>query len=344
MTKPPVFPTFPASRFLHHPDLRKEILAHLASNWPLERRAWRDIHDHFSALNIPSGFPATAVPPHPSLDLIAPASFQPESVDTPDLHLESIILPLARPVLLVQDNDFQNTPMTYWQQRLNPARTQIKQAILSVGRIELKNHDLYDWSGTAWLVRSNVAVTNAHVARIFASKRDGNWVFSTNSSGKVVGSRIDFREEYERPAEEELTVTRILYIEEGDGPDIALLQIQPDPSHSIPLALAPQVSGNTEVVTIGYPKYDSSIPDPDVLVSLFGGIYDVKRLSPGVVTEALPKLLKHDCSTLGGNSGSAVIDLASGQAVGLHFGGSYRISNLAVPAPAVSSLLAKLGL
>ncbi len=81
-----------------------------------------------------------------------------------------------------------------------------------------------------------------------------------------------------------------------------------------------------------------------MLVRIFNGIYDVKRLSPGVVTESTPNLLKHDCSTLGGNSGSVMINLATGEAVGLHFGGSYKISNLAVPAPVISDLLTKLGL
>jgi endonuclease G len=39
----------------------------------------------------------------------------------------------------------------------------------------------------------------------------------------------------------------------------------------------------------------------------------------------------HDCTTLGGNSGSAVIDVATGLVVGLHFGGEYVVANYAVP-------------
>ena len=42
--------------------------------------------------------------------------------------------------------------------------------------------------------------------------------------------------------------------------------------------------------------------------------------------------MEHDASTLGGNSGSAVIDLETGEAVGLHFAGSYLQANYAVPA------------
>ena len=44
----------------------------------------------------------------------------------------------------------------------------------------------------------------------------------------------------------------------------------------------------------------------------------------------LEKLFKHDCSTLGGNSGSSVIDLETNQVIGLHFGGRYLQGNSAV--------------
>ena len=50
--------------------------------------------------------------------------------------------------------------------------------------------------------------------------------------------------------------------------------------------------------------------------SIFGDVYDKKRLAPGQVTEARPDVLLHDCSTLGGNSGSVLVDLATGEAVG----------------------------
>jgi endonuclease G len=40
----------------------------------------------------------------------------------------------------------------------------------------------------------------------------------------------------------------------------------------------------------------------------------------------------HDCSTLGGNSGSAVIDLDTGEVLALHFGGLYHEKNYCVPA------------
>lgn len=328
------------SRFLHNLKLREEVLDRLRNDWPNDRPNWSEVSTRLAERF--GVFPGLATS-HSKLPT-PPADFAAESVDMPGLHLEAIILPIARPVLFVQDNDFTSAPLQYWQERLDSARQVIKRAILAVGRVELKDHDLFDWCGTAWLVRSNVAVTNAHVARTFAAKDSQGWVFRANSSGKKIGSRIDYREEYERSSQEERPVVEILYIEEGDGPDIAFLKVQPDQAREYGLNLAARVAPNTEVVTIGYPKYDTSIPDPDLLVSIFGGIYDVKRLSPGVVTQTTPTFLHHDCSTLGGSSGSAVVDLESGNVAGLHFGGTYKISNLAVPAPVICGLLARLGI
>ena len=42
------------------------------------------------------------------------------------------------------------------------------------------------------------------------------------------------------------------------------------------------------------------------------------------------QLFQHDCSTLGGNSGSCVVDLDSEQVIGLHFQGTYLDANWAV--------------
>src|SRR5262249_58349861 len=53
-------------------------------------------------------------------------------------------------------------------------------------------------------------------------------------------------------------------------------------------------------------------------------------------------LLWHNCTTLGGNSGSVVFDLNSGQALGLHFSGSFLVTNYAVRADVVKRLLANL--
>ena len=62
---------------------------------------------------------------------------------------------------------------------------------------------------------------------------------------------------------------------------------------------------------------------------------DLQRQAPaagrdlGATVEAFE--IFHDCSTLGGNSGSPVIDLETHRVIGLHFGGRYMEKNHAVP-------------
>jgi hypothetical protein len=65
---------------------------------------------------------------------------------------------------------------------------------------------------------------------------------------------------------------------------------------------------------------------------IFANIFDVKRLQPGKMTRfhRQESLFDHDCCTLGGNSGSAVMDLETHQVIGLHFRGRYMESNTAV--------------
>ena len=66
-------------------------------------------------------------------------------------------------------------------------------------------------------------------------------------------------------------------------------------------------SADEQVAVIGYPARDSRIPDQELMEQIFGDVFDKKRLAPGLVTRADRQTVRHDCSTLGGNSGSAVV-------------------------------------
>jgi hypothetical protein len=103
----------------------------------------------------------------------------------------------------------------------------------------------------------------------------------------------------------------------------------------VPLKIASHFPGagqGREVYAVGYPAWDGRRNDPAPMLEIFKNVFNVKRLQPGEMTDLLEsqRLFKHDCSTLGGNSGSAVIDLETEQVVGLHFGGRYLEGNYAV--------------
>jgi endonuclease G len=111
-----------------------------------------------------------------------------------------------------------------------------------------------------------------------------------------------------------------------------------------PIRLGGAVEEARFVAAIGYPAWDGRRNEPSVMRNIFDDVYDVKRLQPGQLLRVTEDRLGHDCSTLGANSGSVLIDLESGEASGLHFAGLYRVQNYAVPSATVARRLADLNL
>jgi endonuclease G len=112
-----------------------------------------------------------------------------------------------------------------------------------------------------------------------------------------------------------------------------------------PIPLDDQVlQSDPWVAVIGYPAEDGRRNEPLLMRQIFGDVFGVKRLAPGQVMDTAGEWLTHDCSTLGGNSGSVVLDLGTGRAVGLHVGGRFGVANYAVPAALIATRLAALKL
>ncbi len=147
---------------------------------------------------------------------------------------------------------------------------------------------------------------------------------------------------------------KVLFISDDDKLDIAFLKVW---KKSIPDGLplpAPiklaeyNPSAGTNVAVIGYPARDSRSPTPEDMERIFGSIYNVKRIAPGKLirteTPETSGILEHDCTTLGGNSGGIVLDVTTGEAIGLHYAGIHGTANLAVSSIKVAEALASLGL
>ena len=265
--------------------------------------------------------------------------------------LEAIVNRFARPVLLVQDSTFTPAVDGFPESQvvtglLSSARDRLDTAIASVGRVNLVNHR-FDWVGTGWVVAPQIVVTNRHVAELFAAAKGAGFALRVASNGKPVKPSLDWRSEYQRPAEAIVGVDEVLWVNPDEKPDVALLHIaaadgdgtaSPKP---IPLMTAAEIGatvGNWSAV-IGYPAR-SPFNDLADQQRIFDGIYDVKRLAPGTIMSVSPDgLFKHDATTLGGNSGSVVVDLTSGKAIGLHFGGIEGDRNEAVQATVLADLV-----
>ncbi|MEQ1841929.1 MAG: DNA/RNA non-specific endonuclease, partial [Verrucomicrobiales bacterium] len=247
--------------------------------------------------------------------------------------LEAIVLKKGRPSLLIQDDSFEVPESDTWRTRLYPTRPMIEKAIRSVGRVNLKFHPRYPWAGTAWVVDDGVVITNRHVAQLFAERRANGFSFGVSPLGQTIEAYVNFKEEHARSATRTVPIRTIRFIAEDieGAPDLAILELGRGEGLS-PIPLESDFNYEDEqrfIAVIGYPAFDDRNAE-DVQHEIFGDIYNVKRLAPGSVMDSDATGFTHDCTTLGGNSGSVLIDVESGNAVGLHYAGEYEIQNYAV--------------
>ncbi|MCM3724589.1 serine protease [Neobacillus cucumis] len=268
-------------------------------------------------------------------------------ITSPANGMESIVRSVGRPVIKIIHNTFMPPISSEWSKKLTDNRKNIEDAILAVGRIEVRDLPGMDWLGTGWMVKENIVITNRHVALEFAKGSGSEFVFRKNYRNVQIQARIDFREEYGLPDQLEFNIEKVLYIEEDDDtkPDIAFLQVSsnsnPNSTLPRPINLSEESLLTTrDVVVIGYPSRDSRVGDLDEMDRLFESIYDVKRLSPG---QAFPSdkdwIINHDCTTLGGNSGSVILDIETGKALGIHSGGHYMDKNYGVSSKKIIEIL-----
>ncbi|ABD88953.1 phospholipase D-like domain-containing protein [Rhodopseudomonas palustris] len=233
---------------------------------------------------------------------------------------------------------------------LEKRRSVLDPVIRSVGRIELVNNVRYPWVGTGWIVGSDlgsdIIVTNAHVGSEFGARSGAGYVFRPGvPDGSVRQSaRIDFREEVTGGSAREFPITEIIWISGDDSLDMCLLRVartagtdRIDPP--VKLFTAP-LSDDQMVAVIGFPGSNNGY-DPAPFQKLFGAVTGKKRFSPGFYSGRRGSSATYDCSTLPGSSGSVVVDVTTGRAVGLHFAGTAFDTNYAVPASDLARILLK---
>src|SRR3954454_7864936 len=262
---------------------------------------------------------------------------------------EAVVVAFGRPVLFVRDGKIQLPRSLEIRSRLPPGKARLEAAIPSVGRIEFKGNPIRSWGGTGWIVDDGVIVTNRHVARLFVERGGRGFVAIPNPvTGKPIEARIDFREEYKRPdAAFEVGVRRVLFVEQDSKkrPDVAFMVLEKEDGLPAPIPiLEHDLDEGADVAVVGYPAEDpDGIPNASAALRIFHGHFGVKRLAPGkvLVSEGSDFFFSHDATTLGGNSGSVVLDLDTGAAAGLHFQGEVGVANFAVKATAIRDELAR---
>jgi DNA/RNA endonuclease G (NUC1)/C-terminal processing protease CtpA/Prc len=250
--------------------------------------------------------------------------------------LEAIIIPGERPAIDIIGGDYQVRHSAWLHYNGAPIKPRIVAAIGATGRVELPGHPRLPFGGTAWVAGPNLLMTNRHVAELFASGLGLRQL--RFQPGRA--AQLDLKAERGGGDPTLLDVRKVVMIHPYW--DMALLEVDRLPASAVPLLLsvrAPEELQGREVAVIGYPAFDDR-NDPDVQAQVFGGVYNVKRLQPGRLgarerVESFGKpvaALTHDSSTLGGNSGSLVLDVLTGETVALHFAGRYLKANYGVPA------------
>jgi endonuclease G len=255
------------------------------------------------------------------------------------ISFEAIILPRERPVTYIENDDFEIPDDPWGHFARGKERENILKAIPSIGRVELPDHPSIPYGGTAFVVGEGLLMTNRHVAELFASGR-GFRDLAFRPSSKAAWDPRREKDQDEDDTSTRLTVTEVLMIHPFW--DMAILRVAGLTNKQRPLTLSletpERLAGDeAEIAVIGYPAMDQR--NDLALQRRIFGTFNVKRLQPGKIKpratihsfENDVSAMTHDSSTLGGNSGSALVDVKTGEVVGLHFAGLYLKANYAVP-------------
>jgi hypothetical protein len=239
-----------------------------------------------------------------------------------------------RPAIDIEKDTFD--PLSGIWDDVNASRSKMTPLIRSVGRLNVAGHPKISFAGTAFVCGRDLLLTNRHVAEEFMLATTGS---SDLRFKHGMSADVDTKEEVDSADSCLLKCT-------GEGAvstewDVALLRVGGLPAGIEPVPLssaAPTSFSDRTAVTIGYPGFDEAENLIEQML-IFRGVFNKKRLLPGKFTDIFAvqsyghsvNALAHDCTTLGGSSGSIVIDVATLKAFGVHFGGDSGVRNYCVP-------------
>ena len=282
----------------------------------------------------------------------------------------------TRPSLLVRDGEVDpvdpDDPLAeQWIGDLSGSGEPLRRAVAAIGRVEPAGATGNSFFGTCWVVdrTAGLALTNLHVLHAMR-KRLPHAIAPTGSGFRVFdGAFVDFRAETDSAEERRFRVVEAFPSGvEGQNfarLDAAVLRLEPLPDgpSELPEAITVSASPNGPLgrfdscCVVGYPGRPENITGVVdgvdwgwVNRTLFGRLYGVKRLAPGVVHKPLGSLpddtrewvFGHDATTLGGNSGSPMLTWDD-TSFGLHFAGITMDTNCAHGISAIATQLAALG-
>jgi hypothetical protein len=217
------------------------------------------------------------------------------------------------PILSVQQGRFESPP-AQWRV-LEEKRAMIESALPSVGALEVEGVRR-EFGGTAFLFAGNLLMTSSNSAATFTEELPSGW--------RLRGSLSVYFNPGEDPSKSSDSRIPVTGVQVFEKEKLAVLTL--DRTLNVaPLQLTEEetiLELFDKVYLIGYPAFDSR-SDPDAATRALGGVYQIKRVQPGIVLEVPGPYttFDHSCFTLRGNGGSPVISLKTGKVVGVHWGG-----------------------
>ena len=263
-------------------------------------------------------------------------------------RLESIVrLDGSRPSFMIRDGevDLTTSPAGLWADQLTADLPNLTQMLRCVGRIDdTKASQKFD--GTGFLLAPNLLITNRHVLDHIADRqRNGTWKIRK-------GVTVNFGHEFRATTPPRIRTPKLVLFCGPDlspvvnhaDTDVALIELDPVPAMAgavpfLGIDLTPDWAvEDTFIYTIGYPA-NPGMPAAgsgvtfNLLEELFKSTYGIKRLAPG---QLMPpdagftnRTLSHDATTLGGNSGSAIVQAGRlTLAGGLHYAGKSDVPRM----------------
>jgi hypothetical protein len=195
-------------------------------------------------------------------------------------------------------------------------RAAVKPLLFSIGRVDSLDENT-GHVGTGFLVSPSLLVTNRHVLGILSLGSE------ELEAGLAV---VKFNQENGVPDPEgsEVPITGVAAIH--PQLDMVLLRIDAQPTRP-PLEIqSTPIAVQEFVATIGYPSQDS-FRNPIFANAIFKTQYGTKRGALGEILDLGPMTIFHDCSTMGGNSGSPIFSMRTGRVIGLHRSGFFMYRN-----------------
>lgn len=279
-------------------------------------------------------FVATEVLSHvkSALDKSAEEETSSQLSDAEWASLEAIVQVTGRPALGYRDGQVEMPndagENQHWAVLIATARTNINRVSRSVGRVTRTSGSSNELVGTAWRIGESLVVTNRHVAKLLnfrASDPVTFWKLDTRNEARVY---------FDADTSVGFAVSEIAYCSSDEGIDFAVLQLDctaNTPPAPLVIDWVPESVGveiiepgeekpkfkGKEIYVVGHPYRRVAT---NLVAKIFGNADGSKRFSPGYVMSVEGSHLEHDCSTLGGNSGSCILTPGKHAVVGLHCG------------------------